>query len=210
MNTDLINVEKNIAPLKERLLSLASDSLKLTVHDEESQKIAGAKILAVRDAIKVVEFEKKSWTEPLEAQKKRLIGIFKSLLNELYFADGHLKQQLGAYFMKQKELEAKEQERLEKLAQKRFDKAVENGKPTPFPIAISPKVDMVNKSVQTEAGKVTYIIQKKIHIPDITKVPHFYKGVQLLFPNSKGIQGLLDAGETVPGVEIKEESYIRG
>ncbi len=215
METNLQLREPNIAPIKERLSKLVSDSLALTVTGENTQKRAGAYILSLRDAIKAIEAERHTWTDPLEEQKKRHIAKYKPVLEWVQFAEAHLKQQLGDYFMRLKELEAKEQERLQKLAQKRFDKAVQDGKPTPFPVAIAPKVDMVEKSIQTEAGKITYITQRKPMISDITKVPYFYQEVQILQPDMKALQDLIDDKvinkENCPvWLQIKEESYIRG
>ncbi len=215
METNLIVKEPDIAPIRERLSQLVSDSLSIAVISENTQKLAGEKILDIRKAIKQVEDERHGWTDPLEAQKKRLIGIFKPVLTELEFAEAHLKQQLGNYFMELKEKERKEQERLQKLAQKRFDKAQESGKPTPFPVPIAPVVQMVEKTVQTEAGKITYVAQRKPMISDITKVPYFYQEVQILQPDMKALQDLIDDKvinkENCPvWLQIKEESYIRG
>ncbi len=211
METNLQLRVPNIAPIKERLSKLVSDSLALTVTGENTQKRAGTYILSLRDAIKAIEAERHTWTDPLEEQKKRHIAKYKPVLEWVQFAEAHLKQQLGDYFMRLKELEAKEQERLQKLAQKRFDKAVQDGKPTPFPVAIAPKVDMVEKSIDTGNGKkITYITQRKPMISDITKVPYFYQEVQILQPDLVAIQELINAGVAVPGVTVIEKPYIRG
>ncbi len=210
METNLIVKEPDIAPIRERLSQLVSDSLSIAVISENTQKLAGEKILDIRKAIKQVEDERHGWTDPLEAQKKRLIGIFKPVLTELEFAESHLKQQLNDYFMKQKEAERKEQERLQKLAQKRFDKAQEAGKPTPFPVAIAPVVQMVEKTVQTEAGKITYISKWKARVTDSSKIPDEFWLHEINYHALDTVASDTKGTAKIPGVEFYQESYVRG
>ncbi len=197
-----------IQKIIQKIQPVCQDSLLLTVDSKVSQALASASIITIRDTQKLVEIEKKSWTDPLNKIIKRLREQAKPVEDMLDKAEKHLAIQLNSWYLKEKELERKEQERQNKLAQKRFDRAEEKGINI-FPTPIAPIVQLAEKKVETDNGGITYITQKKAIVKDITKVPLFVNNIQLLTPDLNAIKKLLEAGVEVSGCELIEESYIR-
>jgi hypothetical protein len=179
----------------------------ITVVDTETEMQAAQALSAIRSQLKKIDIERKTWTDPLEQQKKRLIEVFKKLTQPLTEAENYIDSQLRTYRMKLEALRMKEEARLRALQEKRNERAAEKGKPSPLPETIIPFVQGSPKTVQSESGSVTYVERWKAEIIDITKVPY-----QFLLPDMVSLNKLAQAmkGENPPsGVVFKKEISTR-
>jgi len=105
---------------------------------------------------------------------------------------------------RQDEAKAKEQKRLDDLAQKRFDNAVAKGKPTPLPVPTPAIVQDVSKTIVTEAGKVTWIDNYVPEIYDEQAIPR-----EFLTPDMAKITAAAKAGIKVDGVRRVNKPFQR-
>ena len=105
---------------------------------------------------------------------------------------------------RQDEAKAKEQHRLDALAQKRFDNAVAKGKPTVLPVPTPAIVQDVNKTIATETGKVTWIDNYVPEIYDEKAIPRTF-----LMPDMTKISAAVKAGIDVDGVRRVNKPFQR-
>ncbi len=122
------------------------------------------------------------------------------------------KNALSDYYIQQKEIERIEQERQDKLAQKRYDRNEEKGIANPLPVPVSPHVELAQKKVQTDSGGITYIDRWTAEVQDITKVPLYLNGIQLLIPAQQVLDKLANDSKgkvEIPGVSILYKPYQR-
>ena len=115
-----------------------------------------------------------------------------------------LDSELLADRMRQKAAEAKEQKRQDALAQKRFDRAQSQGKPTPLPVPTPPIVQDVGKTVATETGKVTWVDNYVAEIYDESRIPRTF-----LAPDMAKINAAIKASIEVDGVRRVNKPFQR-
>jgi len=188
------------------------ESCNIAVLDTESEALAAQMLISIRTELKRIEAERKSWTDPLEQQKKRIIEGFKKIAQPLEEAETNLIVQLTSYRAKLMEIARKEEARLLKLQEKRNQKAAENGKPPPLPETIIPYVETPDKSIHTQNGKLTYTTRWKAKVVDINLVPTFYNGAQILQPDTVALDKMaaLNKGQNPPpGIEFYQETFTR-
>lgn len=118
--------------------------------------------------------------------------------------DAALARELQADRQRQIETAAKEQKRLNDLAQKRFDNAVAKGKPTPLPVPVAAIVQDVGKSVETDSGKVTWIDNYVPEIYDEKAIPR-----EFLMPDMAKLAAAAKAGIEVAGVRRVNKPFQR-
>ena len=98
---------------------------------------------------------------------------------------------------------AREQKRLNDLAQKRFDRAQAAGKATPFVVPVAPIVQDVGRKVEMEDGtKVTWVPNYVPVVVDEKLIPREY-----LMPDMTKLKSACKAGIEVPGVRRVNEPY---
>lgn len=202
IDNKLIVIEKE----RDTVLSRCQE---ITVSDSVSERQAAEYLVAIRGQIKKIEVERKTWTDPLEQQKKRLIDVFKKLSQPLVEAENHIDSQMRSYRTKLEQARHKEELRLLSLQQKRDERAAAAGKPAPLPVSVTPFVGIDSpKTVQTETGKrVTYVDRWGARVVDIRKVPHIY-----LLPDMVSLNKLAqeNRGENPPdGVVFEKEISTR-
>jgi hypothetical protein len=201
---------KSLAVIEESNTSILSEAQNLVVCDSESKLKAETILVSIRKQIKHIDSERKSWTDPLEQQKKRLIDIFKRVTQPLVDMDSKLSNDLGIYRMKLADITRKKELRLQALQEKRNERAKQAGKPNPLPETVIPYVAQPERSVSTENGKVTYIKTYKAYVTDESKVPILFGDVMIRPVNMVAINKLVGAGiRNIPGIEVKEEEISR-
>ena len=203
MNTDIIIKEPDIDSIRQKLDALVIESLGITVQDANSQAVAARKLNEVKDAIKAVDSQRHSWTDPLEAQKKRFMGVFNPVTDWLNGAKTYLERQLTDYFRQQEAIRIKEEERLRKLQEKRMERAEAAGKPMPLPVNIIPHVGGIAKSTEN----LTYIKKWRARVVDVSKLPSEY-----MLPNYQMLDDMARASKGINppvGVEFYEEISTR-
>lgn len=202
-------VETKLATIQQSLDILLEDC-SVSVSDAESEGLAANMLVAVRTKLREIETERKSWTDPLEQQKKRLIGEFKKLSEPLVRAETHLSNELTKYRNVLLAAAQKEEERLRRLQDKRNERAAEKGKPSPLPETIIPYVPTPEKTISTQNGKLTYTTRWHAELVDIAKVPMFLHGVQIVKVDMVAVNGLVNAGiREIPGFKITQETHTR-
>jgi len=115
-----------------------------------------------------------------------------------------LDSELLADRRRQEEAKAKEQRRLDALAQKRFDRAQAAGKPTPLPVPTPAIVPDVNKTIVTETGKMTWIDNYVPEIYDEQAIPRAF-----LMPDMAKLNAAAKAGIEVDGVRRVNKPFQR-
>lgn len=206
----MIDEQQALMVIEESRNVVLSQCHEIAVIDETSQRQAATLLGMVQDGIKHIETERKTWTQPLLDQKKRLDDIFKRMSQPLEDAKSKLQSQLIGYQVKLEAIRQKEEARLRALAEKRRERAEAQGKPSPIPETIIPYVQGADKTVYSDNGSLTYTTKLKGRVVDLSKIPLYFNDVQLLQPDMVAINKLVSAGiKNIPGIEIYEETFTR-
>jgi hypothetical protein len=197
---------KSLQVIETNRNTILTEAQNLTVISNETKLQAETILSVIRKQLKFIESERKSWTQPLEDQKKRLIEIFKNAAAPLVSTDYKLTCELDQYRIKLEQAARKEEARLMALQEKRNERAMANGKPNPLPETIIPCVPQPEKT----SGGVTYIKKYKAYISNEAQVPVFFGTVQLRPVDMVAVNKLVSAGvRDIPGIEVKEENVLR-
>ena len=201
----------------DRVLAVASEATELEVRAEsitivDTDSDESAKVVLSQLATKKKDLEtlRKSFVGPLNKHVKDINTFFKEQALPLDNADKIIRNKVASYFLEQKAIADKEQERQDKLAAKRQEtadrKAQKDGQivapPVPVPIVQTP-----TKTTKTVAGSVTMKSVWKYEIVDRSKIPsEFYVLEESL------IRRQIAAGRhEIPGIRIYEtkETMVR-
>ena len=137
----------------------------------------------------------------LKEQKKRLTADKIDLLKDLAATEERVRKLNGEFYRKQQEANRKKQEVYNRKFDEKVNKAIEAGKDVST-VGGPKMVDMLDKTTQTEAGKVSYREVKTVVILDESQIPErFWTRVR----NDKLIKACALAGETIPGVQVVKE-----
>lgn len=142
----------------------------IPVLDAESEARAAMNLATMRHDIRRIEVGQKEWTSPLEAYKKKIIALFKGILEPLQMFDTAQTYEILRYRQRLEDIRVKEVKRLQELAQKRLDRAMAAGKAFPLPVAIAPAVMPLEKSVEG----MTYTETWKAGVTDMGLLPRLY------------------------------------
>ncbi len=203
--------EPDITPLLTRIDALVSAS-NIAVTDDVSQKIVTAHKNKLKELLSEIELKEDEFTKPLNEVLKNIRKVFKPAKDKLNETISFCATELNKYYVDQKELERKEQERQDKLAQKRFDRNEESGKGNPLPVPVSAHVELAQKKVQTDSGGITYIDRWVAEVVDITKIPLYLNGIQLLIPAQSVLDKLANDSKgkvEIPGVRCVYKPFQR-
>ncbi len=208
---ELVVREPDLKPTMEAIKLVCDEALAITVDSKETQETATKYIVIIRGEQKKVDEKEKEFTKPINEHLKKLRDIFKPAKFILEQSEIHLKSQLNFFYQKERELELKKQKQLQGQLERQRERDIAKGKTPVFPEVITPRVIIADKKVVTDDGSsIIYITQQKPIVTDISKVPTFWQGVQILIPDTQALQKLVDAGVPMPaGIIVKEESYIR-
>jgi len=110
--------------------------------------------------------------------------------------------ELQADRRRQQEAIAKEQKRLNDLAQKRFDRQQAAGKPTPLPVPVAAIVQDTGKRVATDDGTVTWVDNYVPVIVNADLLPREY-----MVPDWAKLKAAAKAKLPIPGVAYQNEPY---
>lgn len=195
-------------------LTIADRARCLQVIDESTNTEALTLLAECRKTGKRIEDLRKSFVGPLNEHVKNINSYFANNTVPVKEADGILSQKTSAYRAKVAELARKEQERLRVLAEARQEraaaKAEAKGMEAPPVVPLVPTVAAPAKTVQTEAGGVTF--RKQVHFEITT--PDFVPR-EWCCPDERKIGAAARAGiigpDSVNGVRIwtTEEATVR-
>jgi hypothetical protein len=205
---DVIEQDERAQELSGISLELLERAQSIEIVDDQSDCEAVEFIAQVKTARKRWDELRHWFTDPLEAQKKRIIAKFKADDEPLERAlrivgDKHL-----AYQRKRQEAARREQERLRKLAEakqaRQAAKAVEQGLEAPPVIIPMPTVQAPPKTIRTASGAVTTRTVWRHEVVDFAALPEEYK-----IADEVKLGKVVRAGvREIPGVRIYEEMVV--
>ena len=147
---------KELIVLEKGIIELISPYQKLQVIDKSTEKTAVEGLAVIRNKEREGESLRDSVVRPLNEQVKFYNTLFRQALLPLRSCDDYLQLELSRYRAKVEEARRKEQERLNRLAEKRAERAEAAGKPLPIPEVIAPIVIGSAKTIETSVGMVTF------------------------------------------------------
>lgn len=186
--------------LNAKVTALSEEYLALKVIDGESNTRAHEALARLRTFLKQIESRRKSYLEPINQYIKYINSRFFAVIQPIEKAEHHLISEISNYRRLINESSQKEQDRLQRLAERRIKQAQTLGKSLPVPEAIAPFVPGAPKTIETDIGKITYRIEWKAEIIDESALPREY-----LMPNEAKINAIVRASKgsiQIPGVRI--------
>lgn len=174
------------------------------IHTDEDRIQANSMRMRVKDWLTEFVKHEKRVCDPQYQAWKNSKAWFAEQRKPAEDLDAALERELRADKLRQDMERAKEQKRLDALAQKRFDRAVAQGKPTPLPVPTPAIVPDVAKTVATENGKLTWIDNWVPEIYDEKAIPR-----EFLMPDMAKLNAAAKAGIEVAGVKRVNKPFQR-
>ncbi len=182
--------EKAIALIEQDRDAVLSQCVSIEVNSPRTEELASGLLISVREAKKKILAFIKTWTDPLEEQKKRWFSVRDNLMRPLIPAEANLCEQLIEY---RKVQLAEVAERKKVL----YDEGTDN----PLPEVVIPYVAEPEKTVRTEKGKVTLVESWKAVVVDMKLVPTYWQGQRILDPIMSVLNDLAGPNiEPPPGI----------
>lgn len=207
IRTDLITITPSTTELESpeiilstKISTVVAGYMTLSVTDEPTSITASDALTRVRTFAKGIEEQRKIHLQPLNDYVKTINSRFATLKQPIEKAETHLLQQIQAYRNALNVAAKREQQRQNRLAEKRADRAEAKGIESPIPEIIAPLVMGAPKSMETDAGKISYRVDWKAEIVDASKLPREY-----LIPDEPKINAVVRASRgtiKIPGVRI--------
>lgn len=148
------NIPKEIPATALVITSQAADMLTLaqgfTIATNEEYTSAAEQLKAVKAKFKQLEEARKSITSPMDEAKKRVMDFFRNPLQALTDAEGIIKRSMIAFDNEQERLRKAEEARLQEIARKeqeRLDKAAEKKAATAEAKGDTAKAEGIRQSV---------------------------------------------------------------
>lgn len=183
-----------------RVTSLVEKYATLKVVDESSQIEATVAHAEIHGYLKQIEAEKlivtkpaRNWVEDINSRVLNLITPLKKLRDTLL-------AELQTYRDSVRAAQAKEQARLNRLAEKRLERAEAAGRPNPLPEAIAPLVTGPPKSIENVESTTSFRVDWKAEVIDASLLPREY-----LMPDETKINAVVRASKgsiQIPGVRV--------
>ena len=186
--------------LNEQVSLIVANYLTLSVTDEQSNLTANDALTRLRAFRKQIDEKRKSHLKPLKDYTDNINARFRAISKPIDAAEQYVEGQILNYRAEINRIAAKEQERLQNLAERRKERAEAKGETPPIPEAVAPIVPGAAKSVDTDAGKVSFRTDWLYEIVDAEALPRMY-----LTPDTKKIGDVVRAskgGIQIPGVRI--------
>ena len=196
---DIIIAQPEVA-LAEWVSSLVEKYATLKVIDEPSQLEAAAAHAEVHGFLKQIELEKLSVTKPAREWVNNINDRVLNLTTPLKKLDTNILSELQTYRDGVRTAQAKEQARLNKLADNRAAKAEAAGRPSPLPEPVAPLVSGPPKSLETDLGNTSFRTDWKAELVNPSLLPREY-----LMPDETKINAVVRASKgsiQIPGVRI--------
>jgi hypothetical protein len=133
----------------------------LKVTDKETEAIASSGLVRIRNFRKNFDADRKGHLKPLREYTSKLNSKCDELIAPLNPVEADIVRQLGAYRKAVDKAAQKEQARLQRLAERRQERAEAKGEVPVIPEVLAPIVEGAPKSIDTEGGKVSWRIDWK-------------------------------------------------
>jgi hypothetical protein len=207
--------DPEVVEVQTQARTIADEARDLAIVDEASNAQALTMLSQARKYSKNIDALKKRWLDPLNAQIKVIRGDFEAMAAPAKEADQILSRKTSEYRAKVQEAARKEQERLRLLAERRQEKAAAKaeakGLEPPAVIPLVPTVAAPAKTMQTEAGSVTFRKQTHFEVVDASQVPREYWTLDEKKIGAAVRAGIATPDNPIPGVRIwtTEEPTVR-
>lgn len=201
----LDEAEDKAEKLIEKSVKLQND-FKIIVADQEGQALAAEIFREAKENIDILEGSRKTFTGPLLDVKKRIDEVFANYKGPFLDLVNSMNKAMRDY---QDVLEKAKREE-EARQRKKMETAVEKGKPIPVMAPPAP----VQKTVQSDAGAVTFRDNWKAEIVDKNAaIKYFYEGGQLemLELNQANLNQMakqIKTARMIPGIRISNEKVL--
>lgn len=153
---------------------LAKAATKLDVTNQEQFDAANALISRIKKLTKETEDGAKNFIAPYKEKIDFINGVKKLFLEPLINGQNRLIKKAGDWRRVENERAAKEQARLNALAQKRFDRQVAAGKTPDIPEPVAVIVQGAPKTSVTDEGKSSWVDHWSFVIDDPLLLPREY------------------------------------
>lgn len=195
MQLDYIKNNFQTEPIKDEVQELVETGKDFEIQDMESYKKAGDYLKLVKDRIKEIKKQRKSYTKPLDQVKKSIIADVREILEPLKKQESLIKERMKSFWKEEKKKRDKKQKELEEKAKKKLKK--ENKSEVEVEVVNDIKTERGQKSTTTIKEYWTYKIK------DVKKIPKKY-----LKPDKGKIRKAVNKGQRkIPGIKIyKKES----
>lgn len=160
--------------VREWVTALTDKYSALKVVDEASQVEATAAHAEIHGYLKQIDVEKLVVTKPAREWVQDINSRVLSLVTPLQKLRDTLLSELQVYRNSVREAQAKEQARLDRLAEKRMERAEAAGKPSPLPEPVAPLVTGPLKSIETEEGKSSFVKHWHFVVTNPALIPQEY------------------------------------
>jgi len=204
--------EFNLQPLEQSRDLVLSQVQSITVTDEASEAQAASWLVTVRVKLKEYEKDRKSWTDPIEQHKKRIIAEFKKLTEPLEAIESKLNMALTQYRNRVEQERIKRESQLQAREDKKFDRQVEKGNIPSIPEPLQVHIESQPKTGITDDGKITYSESWKADFDHakLEDVPKSINGVPILTIDRVAVNKLVTAGiRNIPGIPIVKVTQTR-
>jgi malate synthase len=166
--------ESALTKLKEQHSVVLNAYMLIEVKDEGTQ-VEGANAIAnLRNIIRQVEDTRKELVKPLNDHVKFINSRFEQFLNPVKKAENYLREQISQYRAQVEEARRKEQDRQDRLAEKRAERAEERGDVRPIPEVVAPIVSGSPKTIAVSTGRLCFMKIRKWEVSNLEKVPREY------------------------------------
>ncbi len=186
--------------LSSKISAVVADCMTIKVADDSSANLANDALIRVRTFLKAIEEQRKAHLQPLNNYVKDVNSRFASLKLPIESVESHLLNEIQVYRNAINAAARREQERQNRLAEKRADRAEAKGVERPIPEVVAPIVQGAPKKLETIAGNVSYRKDWKADVVNPDLVPREY-----LMIDTVKINRVVQASKgsiPIPGVRI--------
>lgn len=206
-----LNILQPEIAIAEWITSLVEKYSTLKVTDEASQVEATAAHAEIHGYLKQIESEKLLVTKPAREWVQNINDRVLNLITPLKKLRDTLLSELQTYRDGIREAQAKEQARLNRLAEKRMERAEAAGRPAPLPEAIAPLVTGPPKSLETDMGNTSFVKHWYFVIVNPDLIPKEYwdinetrlNAVAIALKDKTNIPGGYAAFKETPSTRVK-------
>jgi Cu/Ag efflux pump CusA len=196
--------KKHVAAVKGQLSKAEKAVAGFKIKTQADYETAADKFVALKQAQKEFEKEKREWLDPLNKVRDKIFAVTRPIEARFKEMLSGLDADMEAWEIKQEAKRAAETDKLEDQ--------VKSGS-----LSLADAADQAGKldglkPVDTAKGKMSKRTNYELVVTDVTKLPHIVKIpggsiLPILMPNTAAIKEYYQAtGQLLPGVELKTKS----
>lgn len=208
---DVVKSDTRVQAMSAGAYQLLEQAQSIRITDPDSDRAAVEFILQVKESRKSWDKLRHFFTDPLQAQKDKIMAMFKADDEPMAQAERIVGDKHLAWEREQREKARKEQERLRKQAEARAarqaQKAEERGEEPPMPVIPMPTVAEPPKTIKTALGSLTTSLVWDFEVVNPDEVPDEF----WVLDTVKIGKAVRQAGiRNIPGVRIFQTEKLGG